>query len=308
MSDTLAIEVIDEIIFAMENQEKNFVYDTDEGVIVEISDTVSPSSRYLSLPEWTSIMGFHLMERFVSSLRNPLFRDVLRECLASGHGVFRKFKNALKERPEMERLWFRYKEREMRGIVSEWFNLYRESIGLGRIAIDEEDTSELVLSDFRVGPPTDPGESFLTELSDLDRAAYEEMHPDFGREIVDLMFDRARGGAKPEIDEVLVAETPDGLLAGFLWFNESITTEGNRIAWIRQLMVIPDFRGLGIAKALLEHYVVHGAHNELSRIFLELGSEVREFERILLASGFEETSRHYSLDVESWAAENLFTQ
>ena len=304
MSETLQIEIIDEIIFAMENQEKSFVFDTDEGIIVKASDA-SPSSRYLDLPEWTSIMGFHLMERFVSSLRNPLFGDVLRECLASGQGVFRKFKNALKERPEMERLWFRYKEREMRAIVSEWFNLYRESIGLGRIAIDEEDTSELVLSDFRVGPPTDPREGLLAELSELDRSAFEEMHLEYGREIVDLMFDRVRGGAKPKVDDVIVAESPDGLLAGFMWFNENVISDGSRIAWIRQLMVIPDFRGLGIAKALLEHYVVQGAHNDISRIFLELGSEVHDFERILLASGFEETSRLYSLDVESWALENL---
>lgn len=306
MSDALPIEVINEIIFAMENQGKSFVYDTEEGVIVQTSDAASPSSRYLALPEWTSIMGFHLMERFVSSLRNPLFRDVLRESLASGHGVFRKFKNALKERPEMERLWFGYKEREMRGIVSEWFNEYRESIGLGRVAIDEEDTSELVLSDFRVGLPIDPSDGFLDELAELDREAFEEMYPEYGREIVDLIFARARSGAKPGIEDVLVAESPDGLLAGFLWFEESLTPDGSRISWIRQLMVVPDFRGLGIAKALLEYFVMQGVHKELSRVFLELGSEVRDFGRILLASGFEETSRLYSLDVVSWASENPF--
>lgn len=290
-------ELLDEIVFAMENQERKFRFDATENLIVpatEIED-LDPE-RYIELPKWNSIMGFHLMEKFVGSLRNPPFRDVLREVLSSGQGVFRKYKNALKERPEIESLWFRFKEREMRRVVMEWLQSYSDMVGLNGLAIEDEDTTELVLSDFRIGPPLPDGTELMAELAERDRLAFFEMYRPLDEAIVETLFQRSRRGSVPGADDVLVSETPDGLIAGFIWFEEA-DSNGQRLGFVRQLTVSPEFRGLQIARALLEAYLARGTEHGLSRAFLEIGPAVSGFSRLLLALGFEAFGSGYQMSI-----------
>ncbi len=307
MSDELSREVIDQIIFGMENQYRSFVYDTVEQVIVSTADVPGDAEpdRFLELPEWNSSMGFNLMERFVSTLRNPLFRDVLRETLAAGRGVFRNFKNALKERPDIEQLWYRYKEKEMRKLVVEWYNGYREAVGLGMMAIDDNETTELVLSDFRLGPPETLTAAEIAELAELDRRAFFEMFDDYPEEIVERLYLRSRGGRAPRADTVLVAVVPDGRFAGFIWYEEEPAGENMLIGWIRQLTVIPEYRGLGIAITLLEKYIEQAARSDVDRLFVEFGGPVGNLSRVLQAIGFESHSVALTLDLAKWEGENL---
>ncbi|MCK4542485.1 MAG: GNAT family N-acetyltransferase, partial [Spirochaetales bacterium] len=141
-------EIMDQIIFGMENQEKTFILDTDTDHVVPAEETEKESFRYIPIPEWKSSDGFQLMEMFTASMRNPILRERFREALSSGRGVFRSFKNILKERPEIERLWFSFKEKEMRKRVREWYNQLAEVWGLEKLGPEPEDTEELVMSDF----------------------------------------------------------------------------------------------------------------------------------------------------------------
>ena len=292
-------ELLDEIVFAMENQERKFRFDVTENLIVPATEIEDPDpDRYIELPEWNSIMGFHLMERFVGSLRNPPIRDVLREALSSGQGVFRKYKNALKEQPEIESLWFRFKVREMRRIVMEWLDSYSEMVGLDSLAIEDEDTTELVFSDFRIGPPSPGRSDLMVELAARDRLAFFEMYHPLEEAIVETLFHRSRRGSTPGADEVLVSETPDGVVAGFIWFEE-VDSDGKKLGFVRQLAVSPEFRGLQIARALLEAYLAHGVDHGLSRAFLEIGPAVSGFSRLLLALGFEEFGAWYQVSIRS---------
>jgi len=160
MEFELTSEITDEIIFAMEDQTGRYLYDTVESRCVtgrQGADnrkgaglpSAAPGSangsigldddeddRYYSIPPWDSVSGFRMMDRFVAQLRNPLVREELRDALSAGQGVFRNFKNILKGHPEVERLWYQYKEREMRSIVLDWYNSLRDYWGLERIGAE----------------------------------------------------------------------------------------------------------------------------------------------------------------------------
>ena len=74
----------------------------------------------------------------------------MRDALSAGRGVFRNFKNALKQSRDLERSWYRFKEREMRRVVAEWYNQEREAAGLERLGPEPEETEDLTVSDFVV--------------------------------------------------------------------------------------------------------------------------------------------------------------
>jgi GNAT superfamily N-acetyltransferase len=157
MQFELTEELSDLIIFAMENQHEEFALDTEtfelvplEEVSEEALDEGDGLLRYVPVPEWTPADGFRLMERFVAGLQNPVYREKLTAALAGGKGVFRRFKDTVKERPDIERRWFTFKEQAMREVVTEWYNDLRDAWGLERIAVEPAETEDLVLSDFTI--------------------------------------------------------------------------------------------------------------------------------------------------------------
>ena len=181
MEFPLTEERINQIIFAMEDQRHRFLVHRRTGELVredelaarpglKPSDSGAPQAAekaeseeqetavldgkrddpYVPIPSWEPMDGFHLMERFVLKLRNPIFTEMLREALSSGKGVFRKFKDIVKKNREMEHLWFTFKEREMRQAVQEWYEGERELAGLQRLAREPEPPEELLAGDFAV--------------------------------------------------------------------------------------------------------------------------------------------------------------
>ena len=84
----------------------------------------------------------------ITGIDDPVVREELRTALSAGHGVFRNFKDILRSHPEIERLWYSFKDREMRNIVLEWYNSLRDFWGLERIGSEPEETEEIVSHDF----------------------------------------------------------------------------------------------------------------------------------------------------------------
>jgi hypothetical protein len=162
MQFELTEALIDDILFSMEDQEGEFYLDTLEGIVaggLEGPDVFGEEDgggendgRYIDLPEWDSASGFRLMERFAAGFRNPLVREELTSALGHGKGVFRAFKNTLSRYPETEKLWFAFKEREMKREIIMWYNGLREEWGLEKIGMEPEETGDLVLEDFRFRP------------------------------------------------------------------------------------------------------------------------------------------------------------
>ena len=312
MAQTISHEVIDQIIFGMENQEQQFMFDLDscEVVTVDIdSDDENENKAYVDLPDWNSSMGFQLMEKFVANLRNPIYRELLRESLAGGKGVFRRFKNVLKERPEIEQLWFQFKEREMKHYVLEWFEAVQEARQLEEVQVEEEETEELVLSDFSIFYAE---ESNISEYVGYDRQAFFDNYPGLPPEIISEYYTSVREGTAVQPTDVLRAETPNEDLAGFVWLfehtGEGGTSEsGPLYLRILQLYVLPEYRGLGLARTLLEHIMEDACRRGIEWLFVEAYGEAIGFGDTLVAGGFKRHAVGLALDLHRWGLDNLYS-
>ncbi len=315
MQFELTPEVVDQIIFAMENQESGFSFDTATSVVTQDPALAEKDpERYLAIPDWGSADGFHLMEKFVASLRNPIAREKLRSALGSGKGVFRSFKNALKEQGEIEKLWFSFKDRELKLRVVEWYNDQCETWGWERIPPEpeEDETGELVLGDFEFGLET--GDR-LALVRTYDREAFFEIHSGLPQAMVEERYRRSRSGMDPaaESSVVLSALTPEGELAGFVWSVEESyrgvaspeTHPSGPLRFLRaiQLYVLSEYRGLGIAKALVAHLCGIAAERGEWRLSIDLEGGGEVMQNYLEEMGFAVVSRTLALDVERWAEE-----
>lgn len=251
-------EIIDEIIFAMEDQESEFVVLIDTGELVQLDYMEGDilEKEYIEIPEWKPIDGYRLMESFIANLRNPIYRQQLLDAIASGKKVFRNFKNSLKDNPVLEKKWFVYKERELKHIIYDWYNVNREIQGLEKIQYPIEETDDLVLSDF-VFKKWDGGN--IIKLEELDRKSVRNWYADLGDKASERIYNK-RISSLPKINGeksiVFTADTPSDETAGFIWGVHRVKpfyeTEYFEIV---QLYVVEEYRSLGIAKTLLKHFI-----------------------------------------------------
>ncbi|MFP4376868.1 MAG: GNAT family N-acetyltransferase [Spirochaetales bacterium] len=296
-------ELIDQIIFGMENQDQEFYLDTHESTVVPASERAAQAaeSRYIPVPPWQSVDGYNLMEQFVSTLHNPIFRERLRAILASGRGVFRQFKDTVRERREIERSWFTFKDRHMRALVTEWFNEMREREGLERLAeLDmSEATDELVDVDFVFREML---ETEVERIESLDREAFSEIYDELSESLVELHYREQRAhkpGPHHAESRVLVAETLGEEFAGFLWVR--VMREGEaRAAFVQQLYVLPEFRGLGVARALLERFFDLAHVEHVAHVVLSLNGAAFGFVGKFESYGMSRVGAKLTVDVEAW--------
>jgi len=261
MEFELTPEITDEIIFAMEDQTGHFLYDSSDCRCVASRERAAgPQSaprdddddRYYAIPVWDSVSGFRMMDRFAAQLRNPIVREELRKALSAGHGVFRNFKNILKTHPEVERLWYQFKEREMKNLVLEWYNNLRDFWGLERIGAEPEETGEIVSQDFQFREyalrDEEPLEALLSAIDD-------EIGGELPLELSDAvteLSDRLRFDNEDEC--ILVAESAEGEIVGCA-VSAPMPAGSLLTAQLNVIAVSPEFRGLGIGKELLARTV-----------------------------------------------------
>lgn len=285
LSEALA----DQILFAMEDQNVEYTLDTELGIVSERSeieeDASNQADRYIQLPEWESADGFRLMEDFVASLRNPIVRDELTDALDKGRGVFRAFKDVLSRHIEVERLWFLFKEKEMRRRVIEWYNALREEWGLERIGEEPEDTEDLVLEDFRFRAWRREDEDFVREIHQL---CVSEYAAESYNVIAEPTLHLAAGNR-----EIVVAETSRRELAGFV----CVRFDGD-VASVEALEVRPEYRGLGIGERLLALITATASARNARTLLVDLPETVAPFSRVLARGGFETYLTRYRLDLD----------
>ena len=298
--------LIDDILFAMEDQEGEFMLDTREGVVVggveglgnldDASDNdVENSDRYIDLPEWDSASGFRLMERFAASLRNPIVRDELSSALNQGRGVFRAFKNVLGQHSEAEKLWFSYKRKEMRHEIIRWYNGLREEWGLEKIGVEPEDTGDLLLEDFR-----------FRSFEEEDWGQADVLHLQCVEEFREKL---AETGTTPSRDNIyraqhvppssrfsggMIAESSGGEFAGYIFGYLALY---DPLLYIQNLEVKPEFRGLGVGEALLVKFLESLNTYEVEDVFLDLPFWAGGFSRVLQRESFKPYTTRYWLNL-----------
>lgn len=164
---------LDAIIFAMEDQDSARVVDLESGKVLDAAEAAGTVDG-AKPPEWSSREGYHLMEEFVRTIRSPGARHELSSALNRGRGVFKAFKAALAEYPEVERAFHDFKIRAMRQVIRNWYDDLREAKGLERLGAEPEENEELIEGELgiQVGPPAE-GRGRLLDL--LHAAADESL-------------------------------------------------------------------------------------------------------------------------------------
>lgn len=305
MTFPLTKEFVSQIRFAMEDQRHRFVVDRASGEVFR-EDEPEPgaarerraapgqplqaggdepaaldgveggSAQFVPIPTWGPAEGFHLMERFVLKLRNPIFAEMLREALSSGQGVFRRFKEILRKNLEIERLWFSFKDKEMRQVVEQWYESERELAGLERLATGGEPPLELVASDVSILR----GEARHVEPSlKLDQKVLGELQLGVEPRLLAGVEPRllaglragpySRAGLPPLLDTrslFLAAELSGGEFAGFAW----AVAEDPACLRLVQLAVRKHFRGIGLGTQLLRRLILEARDSGYARVLAPL--------------------------------------
>ncbi|MDR1059365.1 MAG: GNAT family N-acetyltransferase, partial [Treponema sp.] len=288
MQFELTEALIEDILFSMEDQMGDFLLDTRQGIVVNGSDPSGEDEedeededRYINLPDWDSSDGYRLMEKFAAGFRNPLVRGELCAALNQGRGVFRAFKDTLGRYSEAEKLWFSFKDREMKKEILDWYNGLREEWGLSRIGGEPEDTGDLVLEDFRFRPYRAEDAPSIEALHRYCRGEFPEALKNNGTETGPVTEEG------PDLTllspaHTLTAETSGGEFAGYC----SASLEGKRAA-VKLLEVKAEYRGLGLGEALLTGLLERLASEKVSAVLVDLPSPAAYFSRILEREGFK---------------------
>lgn len=306
----LTEELIDQIIFGMENQQTNYLFDIKEGELVPSDDPriaaavengEESEERFVELPNWRPVDGFHLMERFVAFIKNPIYRQEMRDALNGGRGVFRRFKDVLKRYEPLERQWFAFKEREMRQVVRDWYAAVTDSIVLSRLGEEPEETEELVLSDFILQSGTGKWKERIQQAA---VQAMEESVQEISTALRDYLFDTEITGCREnEHKEILYAETPLGEFAGTV-LGVYVASQYSTVLDLRFIYVEPQFRGLGLSRLFIDRIIEIAGKNGVHQVVIDLLGKTLFLQEDLEERGFREFGRRYALSVEVEADEN----
>jgi hypothetical protein len=247
----LTDEFLYQIIFCMEDQSNTYCLDLAQGQLTQV-DFVGDRrredpSRFIDIPAWRPSDGFRTMDKFVSSLRNPIYREQLKEVLQTGKGVFRQFKDVLREQPALERLWYYFKDKEIRNVIYLWYERNDDAFRLSRLSMEpEDDAKDLLQEDFSVTADISAwdaavGASMKQFLRSMDaESKVSAMEGENIRSAWENGGDRKEG---------LVALTSEGVYAGCVsWLQVD-----DRIAQVLFYYIEPEYRGLGLYKFLFDH-------------------------------------------------------
>lgn len=308
----LTKDLLDSIIFAMEDQENSYYLDLKKGFLVRDVEIGSPETedqeeeghdpkRYIDTPEWEPSDGFHLMELFANRVRNPLYRHRLLEALESGKGVFRKFKDALSGLPVLERKWFSFKEEHLKRIVISWYREQKELMGMIDLGEEVDDlTEELLLEDFTLeeyeGLPTDEMETFIQLILE-ELEAGEQFD-----QIASLLISRRLENELPE--HYHLARNTDGSLAGMIAY----TPLSDRVIEVSFFAVKKEFRGLGLFRLLFDTFSRQMARFHYPTIIVDLAGSSIVLERLFSQYGAKPMTMQLVLSCDTWNSRHPSTE
>ena len=254
----LSREIIHQIMFALEDQGTSYLFNPSSGTLedkAKLTDDSLPQG-YVELPQWGPANGFRMMERFVTVVRNPQLQQELRSILFSGKGVFKNFKSCLKSHPQGEKQWYTFREEEMTGYITQWYNQLREIYGLEQLGEEPEDNEELLQDDFIFREyEAIRDEEKLMRTANSFMAEREAQWPGEIGLALSRLWQEQEAKRKEDMILSLVAETIEGDFSGCV---EAVLYPSyvKETVLLTSFFVLEQYRGLGIGKKLLEQCVV----------------------------------------------------
>lgn len=294
--------MIYQIIFCMEDQSQEYVLDLGDGTIGQV-DQLPPGlldeepDRFAPLPDWLPADGFRIMEKFIATLRNPVYRERLRDTLSQGRGVFRSFKNVLKEEPAVERLWFYFKEREMKRVISSWYGRLQDALAMEILGEEpEEDTEELILTDFTL---TDDARRFTSYLHTLREERIAQEFSSLAQPLDALLSEECRESWDTANDDWirLFLESPAGETAGYIAARPLRHGHSDLVYEVRQFYVEPRFRGLGVFSMLCDEMCRRAHAAGAAQLIIQLSGRASMLHYPLERRGFEVIQERLALDL-----------
>ena len=206
---------MDQVIFGMENQKEKMILDSETGLVLPLSSLAEEElqeERYYQLPSWEPADGISADGRFCGGLcripytGNGSGRSSMRDAV-----FFRGFKNVLKERPDLEKKWFLYKERYMKQRVKEWYSDlwgYWDALDAGEEPVEMDD---LFLEEFSI-VRTQSSDERIAQYRD---AFFQEIYKDYPENLQALLIRQLNWRNRlPEF--VLLSLTPSEMICGIL--------------------------------------------------------------------------------------------
>ncbi|PID99755.1 MAG: hypothetical protein CSA81_14625, partial [Acidobacteria bacterium] len=107
--------MLEHIIYAMEDQQQDYAYDFELGVV-----PISRASKdAIALPTWTAHDGCTLIASFLKQL-DSLDYQPFAQVFAQNNGVFKRFKQALAQVPWQKLRYERYKHQYFMRVIEAW--------------------------------------------------------------------------------------------------------------------------------------------------------------------------------------------
>ncbi|MBQ0039652.1 MAG: GNAT family N-acetyltransferase [Treponema sp.] len=287
----------DQILFSMEDQGNSYLVSAAEGKVVVVQDDepVLDGINYYSLPSWESGDGFEMMENFTAGLHNPNCYKELRRCLANRRGVFRTFKDILRSYPEVEQMWFAFKDKTMNGCITEWYNELCESWGLEQLEEDEysEDTEYLVQDDFEFTEydSVKDKECVDREVINMTEEYKEKYSGELGDAVADILKRQSNScDAESKIGYVCYSHDHDFLGCALV---SSCPSSAKKTVVFTDFFVIQNYRGLGIGRELLKKCLADLKMRGIQWLILTNSIQPESMESLLFEFSFKKTDFGY---------------
>ena len=298
MTFTLTESLLDEIITALENQEQQFLVDAAQNKLVEKTDGLKGDDEFFyELPEWNSASGFKLREDFVSNLNSPLAHEALQEVLHSGRGVFRNFRNVIKDYPEVEKRWHIYKNNKMMCYINNWYNNLREVWGLEKLDYVPESDDNLIRDDFSFTAYNQENKKeLLLHINAAFRERNENLSQELSQAIYNIWLEQFElGQSKGELGFICRSFSND--FAGCITVSQ-VSQKQEKVMVLTSLFVPEAFRGLGIGTELINMCL--SELKKLGKTWLILPNmTVPDYlEPLLLRTGFTKIDSGFAVELQ----------
>ena len=296
---SLTDELVLDIVEALENQEKQFLVDAKNCILVEKTQSVGDDGEnYYEIPKWTSENGFLLREKFVKELHSPLVQEELQEILHSGRGVFRNFKLALKKYPEIEKKWHIFKNRSFALFINDWYNGLREVWGLEKLDQIPEYDENLIHDDFsfcKIEEEFDKDELFA-QMNEIFRIDCQNCSEEVKAALYDMWKKRFLSADSAKLTGFICRSLSEDF-AGCIIANP-VSEKQEYVVSLSTFFVPESFRGLGIGSELLSLYLEELKKNGKKWIVIPELITPEIIEPLLFRMGFEKVGSGYAAKLQ----------